>query len=140
MAQGPADAARAVAAAPRPPRRSLRVLMVEDDVLVASVVPAALEHEGHRVTLCRTADEARALLAQGLEAEVLFTDVVMPGSMTGLELVQWCAENRPELPALVATGYSARAPQGIWKLLRKPYSIEDLLTALDVAVLQQEPA
>ena len=140
VAQGPADAARAVAASPRPLRRGLRVLMVEDDVLVASVVPAALEHEGHRVTLCRTADEARALLAQGLEADVLFTDVVMPGSMTGLELVQWCAENRPELPALVATGYSARAPQGIWKLLRKPYSIEDLLTALDVAVLQQEPA
>lgn len=117
---------------PRSTRR-LHVLMVEDDVLVASVVSTALEHEGHRVTICRTADEARGLLAQGKLADVLFTDVVMPGSMTGLDLVAWCAEHRTEVPALVATGYSSRPPHGVWKLLRKPYAIEDLLDALDAA-------
>lgn len=120
--------------------RALRILMVEDDILVASVVPPALEHEGHRVTLCRTADEARRLLAQGFEVDVLFTDVVMPGTMTGLDLVAWCAQNRPDVPALVATGYSARPPEGVWKLLRKPYAIEDLLDALDVATADRQPA
>nr|WP_275403498.1 ATP-binding protein [Ramlibacter algicola] len=120
--------------------RALRVLMVEDDILVASVVPPALEHEGHQVTLCRTADEARQLLAQGFGADVLFTDVVMPGTMTGLELVAWCTENRPDVPALVATGYSARPPDGAWKLLRKPYAIEDLLDALDTATAEGQPA
>lgn len=121
-------------------RRALRVLMVEDDVLVASVVPAALEHEGHQITLCRTADEARHLLSQGVQADVLFTDVVMPGAMTGLELVAWCQEHRPDVPSLVATGYSARPPEGVWKLLRKPYSIEDLLDALEVASTAAETA
>ncbi|TFZ07862.1 ATP-binding protein [Ramlibacter humi] len=140
VSSSPAETELPVQPAIRRPRRSLRVVMVEDDVLVASVVPAALEHEGHRVTLCRTADEARLLLAQGLAADVLFTDVVMPGSMTGLELVAWCRENRPELPALVATGYSARPPEGVWKLLCKPYVIEDLLDALDVAASAAEPA
>jgi signal transduction histidine kinase/CheY-like chemotaxis protein len=134
-------APEAPAAAPAARKhRPLRVLMVEDDILVASVVPAALEHEGHRVTLCRTADDARVLLAQGAPVDVLFTDVVMPGSMTGLELVAWCRENRPEVPGLLATGYSARTPEGAWKVLRKPYSIEDLLDALDAAALQGEPA
>lgn len=110
--------------------RALRILMAEDDVLVASVVVMALEHEGHAVTLCRTADEAQARLAAGGSFDVLFTDVMMPGTMTGLELVAWTQQKRPELPALVATGYSARAPEGPWKLLRKPYTIEDLLDAI----------
>ncbi|QJW83380.1 response regulator [Ramlibacter terrae] len=117
----------------RQPRRPLRVLMVEDDVLVASVVPAALTHEGHQVTLCRTADEARALLeARECAMDVLFTDIVMPGAMTGLDLVEWCAVHCPQLPALVATGYSARPPAGVSRVLRKPYAMEDLLDALDV--------
>lgn len=115
----------------------LRVLMVEDDVLVASVVVAALEHASHSVVLCRTADEARALLEQGQCVDVLFTDVMMPGSMTGLELVAWCRENRPGLPALVATGYSARPAGGVCKVLRKPYAIEDLLDALDACTAGQ---
>jgi CheY-like chemotaxis protein len=135
VSRGEAAGAQPVAAAPRKAHRPLRIVMVEDDILVASVVPVALEHEGHDVTLCRTADEARKLLAQGVAADVLFTDVVMPGTLTGLELVEWCREHRPDVPALVATGYSARAPEGVWKLLRKPYSIEDLLDALEVASL-----
>jgi CheY-like chemotaxis protein len=135
-----ADAPRAPASATRT-ARALRILMVEDDVLVASVVPAALEHEGHQVTLCRTADEARALLErQDCGADVLFTDIVMPGSMTGLELVEWCRTHCPQLPALVATGYTARAPGGSWKVLRKPYAIEDLLDALDACVERGQPA
>jgi CheY-like chemotaxis protein len=110
---------------------------VEDDVLVASVVVAALEHAGHSVVLCRTADEARSLLQQRQPVDVLFTDVMMPGSMTGLELIAWCEEHRPELPSLVATGYSARPAEGVWKVLRKPYTIEDLLDALDACTAGQ---
>ena len=140
VSQGPATDEQDTRVHVRRCERSLRIVMVEDDILVSSVVPAALEHEGHQVTLCRTADEARALLAQGLAADVLFTDVVMPGTMTGLELVAWCRENRPELPALVATGYSSKPPEGVWKMLRKPYTIEDLLDALDVAAIAAEPA
>lgn len=121
-------------------RQPLRVLMVEDDVLVASVVVAALEHEGHHVTLCRTADECRGRLEDGIEADVLFSDIVMPGSMTGLELVDWCRKARPELPALIATGYSARTPSGAWRLLRKPYTIEDLLDALERCAAGEQTA
>ncbi|MCG2594615.1 ATP-binding protein [Ramlibacter sp. XY19] len=124
----------------RKPRRPLRVLMVEDDVLVASVVPGALEHEGHQVTLCRTADEARALLEQqDCGADVLFTDIVMPGTMTGLDLVEWCRVHCPKLPALVATGYSSQ-PLGAAKVLNKPYAVDDLLDALEACAASADRA
>ncbi|MBE7368100.1 ATP-binding protein [Ramlibacter pallidus] len=141
LARGPAAAERPEAPRERQPARPLRILMVEDDVLVASVVPAALEHEGHQVTLCRTADEARALLErQDCAADVLFTDIVMPGAMTGVELVEWCRTHCPDLPALVATGYTSRPPAGVWKVLRKPYAVEDLLDALEACAAAGRPS
>ena len=138
QAQPAAEAAPAQASAPG--RRKLKILMVEDDVLVASVVMAALEHEGHAVSLCRTADDALPRLSAGEAFDVLFTDVMMPGSMTGLELAAWAREHRPEVPALVATGYSARTTEGPWRVLRKPYVIEDLLATLEAICAEPVPA
>jgi CheY-like chemotaxis protein/two-component sensor histidine kinase len=112
----------------------LRILLVEDDVLVGSVVPAALAHEGHTVTLCTSADEALGVLQRGAAFDVLFTDIVMPGKLTGLELVEWAQAHRPGMPAVVATGYSTQLPQSRVQILRKPYAVEDLLRALQLAV------
>jgi CheY-like chemotaxis protein len=66
--------------------------------------------------------------------DVLFTDIVMPGQLTGLELVEWARVNRPGMPAVVATGYSTQLPPSGVQILRKPYAVEDLLRALQVAV------
>lgn len=134
----PAAEGAAAAAEERPPARAagrpLRVLMVEDDMLIASVVLPSLEAAGHRVVMCANADEARARLARGERFDVLFTDMVMPGTMSGADLVQWCARHLPGLPAVVATGYSMQAPEGQRHLLRKPYAVEELLEALQQAV------
>jgi len=127
-----AEAPAASAGAPQPSRQ-LRLLMVEDDPLVASVVLPALQGEGHKVTLCNSADEALQRLLQGQPFDVLFTDVVMPGRMSGLDLVAWCREHLPALPTVVATGYSAQAPDTHAQLLRKPYAIDTLLSALQQA-------
>ncbi|MCE3269790.1 MAG: hypothetical protein K0S57_187 [Ramlibacter sp.] len=141
VARGPAVVQVAGAPRERHSRGPLRILMVEDDVLVASVVMAALEHEGHHVRLCRTADEAQALLEQeDCAADILFTDIMMPGAMTGLDLVEWCRTHCPKLPALVATGYTSRTPDGVWKVLRKPYAMDDLLDALDACAAAGTPA
>jgi len=123
------------AAAPRP-GRPLSILMVEDDALVASVVVPALEIEGHRVHLCRSAEEAVATLSSEHDFDVLFTDVVMPGRMTGTDLVNWCRRHRPALPAVVATGYMTTwgELEGQVRVLRKPYGLQDLISALRAAV------
>jgi len=111
----------------------LTVLMAEDDALVSSVVAPALEAAGHTVRLCHTADEAQALLMSGWQGDVLFTDVVMPGTLSGMDLVAWCREHRPELRAVVATGYTTQHAEPGVIVLRKPYEIQDLLIALQEA-------
>ena len=108
----------------------MQILMVEDDVLVATVVEPALRAEGHRVTLCATADEAVELLQGGANFDVVFTDIVMPGTLDGLGFADWCARHRPELPVIVATGYTAQQVDSSRTLLRKPYTMGQLLAAL----------
>ncbi len=108
--------------------------MVEDDLLVASVVKSALEGLGHRVTLCRTADDAMPVLAGEQPFDVLFTDVVMPGTMTGIDLVEWCGVHRPGLPCVIASGYTAQQLSRPVQVLHKPYAIGELASALEQAV------
>jgi DNA-binding NtrC family response regulator len=108
--------------------------MVEDDLLVSSVVVPALESAGHQVTLAVTVDEALAILDRGLQVDVLFTDVVMPGKLSGMDLVAWCRRHRPDLPTVVATGYSAQQGEDAYAVLRKPYGIDQLLRVLQAAV------
>lgn len=113
--------------------RPLRVLMVEDDLLVSSVVVPALQGEGHEVRLCRSADEAIALLQANEAFDVLFTDVVMPGALSGADLARWCRQHRPALPVVLATGYSAQEiPAGV-RVLRKPYGVDGVLAQLQAA-------
>lgn len=135
-AEQPATSQESTAEHPAP-MRALRVLMVEDDPLVASVVVPAIEGAGHSVTHCLTADDAKDLLQRGEgQFDVLFSDVVMPGTMTGFDLAKWCEEAVQGLPVVLATGYSAQAPQSETKLLKKPYHLQDLLDSLQQAADQ----
>ncbi len=115
-------------------RGPLRVLMVEDDPLVASVVVPAIRGAGHSVQHCVTADEAKSVLQHGGKFDVVFSDVVMPGSTTGFDLARWCHAHQPNLPVVLASGYTAQAPQPDLKVLRKPYHVDELLEALVRAV------
>lgn len=126
-------------AAPTVAVHPLVILMVEDDVLAASVVAPALEAAGHRVTLCATADDACQILQGPAQFDVLFTDVVMPGTMTGIDLVAWARIHRPSLPAVVATGYTAQHLDADLAVLRKPYEIDALLLALRMAADSGRP-
>jgi hypothetical protein len=60
----------------------------------------------------------------------------MPGSMTGIDLVEWCDAHRPGLPCVVVSGYTAQPPGRPLKLLRKPYGVAELVAALAQAVEQ----
>ena len=130
---GPEGASGAAAAPEAVPTRPLRVLMVEDDALAASVVVPALQAAGHQVQLCDNADQAQALLQGEAPFDVLFTDVVMPGRLNGLDLAHWVREHRPQLPTVLATGFTQQAPDAGLVVLRKPYAIDHLLATLATA-------
>ncbi|MEF7617384.1 ATP-binding protein [Aquincola sp. MAHUQ-54] len=133
----PVAACGAAAPAPSPSgaplHSALHLLVVEDDALIASVTTGALEAEGYAVRLCTTADEAMAVLRGGEQFDVLFTDVVMPGKLNGLDLVRWCAAERPGLPVVVTTGYAENLNSISAEILRKPYDIEALIASLERA-------
>ena len=112
----------------------LRVLFVEDDLLVSSVVVPALRAAGHTVRHCLTGDAAARALQDGGLFDVVFTDVVMPGSMSGLDLAAWCQANIPTMAVIVATGYTTQHIDAGVKVLSKPYSIDALLMELQYAV------
>ena len=112
----------------------LRVLFVEDDLLVSSVVVPALRAAGHTVRHCLTGDAAVRALQDGGLFDVVFTDVVMPGTLSGLDLAAWCQTNIPAMAVIVATGYTTQHIEAGVKVLSKPYSMELLLKELQYAV------
>ena len=112
----------------------LRVLFVEDDLLVSSVVVPALRAAGHTVRHCLTGDAAVRALQDGGLFDVVFTDVVMPGTISGLDLAAWCQANIPAMAVIVATGYTTQHIDASVKVLSKPYAIDALLAELQVGV------
>ncbi len=111
-----------------------RLLLVEDDAGVAAVAVELLETMGLEV---KTADTGAGAL-EALEAErfdLMLSDVVMPGGMTGIELARRCARDYPDMRIVLTSGYAgedvdqalADAP---WPFLRKPYSGEQLAQVL----------
>lgn len=112
---------------------SRRVLVVEDNETVGSFAAELLEELGQTVRWVGDARSALDILRlEGGNYDLLFTDVVMPG-MTGLELARAVKADWPNLGIILTSGYShVLAEEGSYgfKLLKKPYSIDDLLGAL----------
>jgi CheY-like chemotaxis protein len=108
-----------------------RVLVVEDNDDVRELAEQVLEMEGYAVRSAASGEQAMDLLRQGAAVDLLFTDVIMPGGMNGLDLVEQARALRPGLPVLVTTGYMDELPQGGrgggLPILAKPYRQEELL-------------
>ena len=113
-----------------------QVLVVEDDPIVALTVATALEDAGFTITRAATADEALPLLAAG-RFDLLFSDVVMPGTMSGVDLARTVQRIYPGLPVVLATGYSEEVARATGVMvLPKPYRIEHLVGVLDTVLAE----
>ncbi|MEP7311451.1 MAG: ATP-binding protein [Pseudomonadota bacterium] len=108
-----------------------RLLFVEDDVMIAEVVTSALRGAGFSVILARTGDEALSILQSGTAIDAVFSDVVMPGTINGIELAEKLVREGKGIPVVLASGYSEKAPTvPDIVLLPKPYSIASVVRAL----------
>lgn len=106
---------------------ALRVLLVDDDVLIAMGSTAMLEDLGHEVFEVYSGSQALEILRSGQDLDLMITDFSMP-KMNGAQLVAATRELRPDLPILLATGY-AELPEGEelnLPRLAKPYMMEQL--------------
>jgi signal transduction histidine kinase len=120
------------ASAPLPVPTTLRplagknLLIVEDDDAVANVVEALARDAGCGSTRAASASEALAILASGRVFDLVFSDIVMPGEMNGVELAREIERRYPGTPIVLTTGYSGMADAGAgYPLLRKPYDPEE---------------
>jgi PAS domain S-box-containing protein len=115
-----------------------RVLIVEDDTLVAELAAGMVSELGFEPVVAHSAKEALDRLTGGEKPKLIFTDVVMPGGISGIELARKVRDRFPELPVLLTTGYSEQVggTHG-FPVLQKPYELDSLAGALG-KVLKRE--
>ena len=112
------------------------ILVVEDQAPVRDVTMRRLKQLGYAVRAADSAVAAIELLKSGETVDLVFSDVVMPGGMTGFDLAAWVRANRPEIPVVLTSGFAEDAAQNLAQdetaaaILRKPYSGDDLAAAI----------
>jgi CheY-like chemotaxis protein len=113
------------------PCRGGSILFVEDDALVRDVVAPALVDTGFQVETAASGDEAYRMLQSGRRFDILFSDIVMPGTLSGIDLAQLAEQQYPAMRVILASGYSDRlAAATKVRILPKPYSLHVLIAAL----------
>ena len=117
-----------------------RVLLVEDDVFVAELAAGMFNELGFEAVVTHSAKEALERLSGEQRPTLVFTDIVMPGGISGIELAQKVRARFPELPVLLTTGYSEQvAGNHGFPVLHKPYELSSLAEGL-AKLLKQEIA
>jgi PAS domain S-box-containing protein len=120
------------------------VLLVEDDDEVAALAGEMFAHLGYSIVRVATATAALGALANGRTVDVVFSDIMMPGEMDGVDLARELRRRRPELPLLLTSGYAQAAKQatddeGV-RVLSKPYLLDELAAALQATRNQAQTA
>jgi C4-dicarboxylate-specific signal transduction histidine kinase/CheY-like chemotaxis protein len=117
-----------------PAHGSGSVLFVEDDALVREAVMRALQESGFEVMAAEDGEAALRLLESGPRPDAVFSDIVMPGQVSGIDLAAILRQRYPGLPVILATGYTEQqvAVPGV-QVLAKPYAIEQLVALLSKA-------
>jgi signal transduction histidine kinase/CheY-like chemotaxis protein len=122
----------------RPPAKALSagagtVLVVEDDDAVADLVCEMVSDLGYKATRAPNAQDALERIERGLSVDIVFSDIIMPGGLNGIELASELRRRSPALPILLTTGYAGRSEEFETKgfrILRKPYDKDELGAAL----------
>jgi two-component system NtrC family sensor kinase len=131
----------AAAAAAPPPAGT--VLVVEDNAEVAEVGQAYFEQLGYRVRHAASAQAGLDLIERGDRIDLVFSDILMPGGMNGLQLAETLRRRDPEMTVLLTTGYSSSAQDAVrrgFAVLQKPYDLAGLERALREARSATNPA
>ncbi|MFC1457947.1 PAS domain S-box protein [Microvirga arabica] len=120
------------------------ILVVEDDEDVRETAVALLSDLGYRVLKARDATSALSIIESGIDIDLLFTDVVMPGPMRSPELARKAQARLPHVAVLFTSGYTenaivhgGRLDPGV-ELLPKPYSREDLARKIRHVLANQQ--
>ena len=109
----------------------MRVLVVEDDPLVREFVVETLREAGYQVIHASNGEEALAWCKRQV-ADVLVTDIKLPGKIDGWQIAEHCREHDPALPVIYATGFSPVSPRPVpgSLSLQKPFHPDEVVRAV----------
>lgn len=112
------------------------VLVVEDDPFVAELAAELVREIGYEPHVANSAAEALATLTRLPNVRLVFSDVIMPGGMSGVELARKVRNRFPEMPVLLTSGYSEAisAGAGEFPLITKPYEIDKLSSSMRMLI------
>jgi CheY-like chemotaxis protein len=117
---------------PPPEGNGETILVVEDDPDVRQVAVSTLTTLGYTVSEAANGDEALTKLRDGGAVRLVFSDVTMPGPLTGVDLAREVRRLQPDVGVLLTTGYvgeDVRLDEGV-EILPKPYQTQDLAQKL----------
>ncbi|HEX2264911.1 MAG TPA: response regulator, partial [Solirubrobacterales bacterium] len=109
------------------------VLVVEDNADVLSVVVAMLDELGYRILVAESGSEALGIVKSDQPIDLVFTDIVMPQGLSGLDVAREARRLRPGLKVLLTSGYRGDVPFGedeTWPVLAKPFRPAELARAV----------
>jgi CheY-like chemotaxis protein len=111
----------------------MRILVVEDDALVRQMAVECLTDEGFEVIEAGSGEEALNHCREN-EPDLLFTDIRLPGRITGWDVAEQCRKSNPGIPVIYATGYSPVLPRPVSGSIgfQKPYSPQQIVDAIRV--------
>lgn len=119
--------------APAPPQGKETIILVEDEPGLRKLAARVLNQAGYHVASFGSAEEALTAAEQGQEADLLLTDVVLPGALQGRDLAVRVRELRPRIPVLFMSGYTEKMAvqngglEAGTELLEKPFTPEALI-------------
>lgn len=112
----------------------MRILVIDDEPLVADVMAEALRLEDHDVVVASSGEEGLRVIAQK-PPDAVFLDIVMPG-MDGIEVLRAIRERHPELPVIILSGWVSQSQLeevrrlGVTDVISKPVPLKNLARAL----------
>ncbi|HKS36747.1 MAG TPA: response regulator [Verrucomicrobiae bacterium] len=135
------------ALSPQPTGGRETILLVEDEAPLLNLARTILQRQGYRIyTACSGAEALPIWSRHGPEIDLLITDVVMPGGLSGLELANRLQAERPQLKVTFTSGYSVDmaghdgALQQGFTFLPKPYTPQELARTVRDCMNPQHPA
>ena len=127
--------------------RSERVLLVEDEPSLRRLLARGLTRTGYAVEVAEHGPDAlRLWQEQSGQFDLVISDMVMPGGITGLDLLHRFAEENPSVQTLLMSGYSTETAERTFlertgrSVLSKPFSTSDFVRAVSEALSKRVPA
>ena len=121
------------------PGGSHTVLIVDDEIIIATSTALALNEAGFATVIASSGEQAKQVLASEPAVDVLFTDLILPQGPNGLDLARFARERRSDIRVVIASGHITKAVSRLgededFATISKPYSGEQAIAAVASAL------